>query len=103
MATTEQRLKKLEAQACKIAGDGKGRVECDEEGRVLRAFFKTRTGGERPATADELKSIQVRWDAMTEFLTEHGIGAVELLYDDKLKAECMKAMEDALHNWRQSK
>lgn len=95
MATIEQRLKKLEAQACEIVGDGKGRVECDEEGRVLRAFFKTRTGGERPATADELKNIRVRWDAMTAFLTEHGIGAVELLYDDKLKAECMKVMQAA--------
>lgn len=103
MATLEQRLRKLEEQTFKNVGSGKARVECDEEGRVLRAFFKTRTEGERPATADELKSIQVRWDAMTEFLTEHGIGAVELLYDDKLKAECMKAMEDALLNWRQSK
>lgn len=95
MATIEQRLKKLEAQACKIVGDGKGRVECDEEGRVLRAFFKTRAGGERPATADELKNIRVRWDAMTGFLTQHGIGAVDLLYDDKLKAECMKVMQEA--------
>lgn len=103
MATIEQRLQKLEAEACKIVGDGKGRVECDDKGRVVRAFFKTRTGGERPATADELKNIQVRWDAMNEFLTEHGIGAVELLYDDKLKAECMKVMEDALRNWRQAK
>lgn len=95
MATIEQRLKKLEAQTCKIVGDGKGRVECDEEGRVVRAFFKTRTGGERLATADELKNIQVRWDAMTKFLDEHGIGAVDLLYDEDLKAECMKAMQEA--------
>lgn len=95
MATIDQRLKKLEAQACKIIGDGKGRVECDDEGRVVQTFFKTRTGGERPATADELKSIQVRWDAMNEFLEEHGIGAVDVLYDEELKAECMKVMQEA--------
>ena len=95
MATIDQRLKKLEAQACKIVGDGKGRVECDEEGRVAQVFFKTRSGGERPATAEELKNTQVRWEAMTKFLDEHGIGAVDLLYDEKLKAECMKVMQEA--------
>ena len=70
-------------------------MECDEEGRVVRAFFKTCTGGERPATADELKNIQIRWDAMNEFLDERGIGAVDVLYDEELKAECMKVMQEA--------
>ena len=46
-------------------------------------------------TPDELKNIQVRWDAMTKFLDERGIGAVDVLYDEKLKVECMKVMQEA--------
>lgn len=95
MKPIEQRIQKLEVKDSQLIGAAKGRVECDEEGCVAQVFFKTRSGGERPATAEELKNTQVRWEAMTKFLDEHGIGAVDLLYDEKLKAECMKVMQEA--------
>lgn len=96
MATIEQRLRNLEVKGCKIAGTAKGRVECDEEGRVARVFFKTHSGGERPATADELTETQTSWDAMKSFMQEHGFESVfDFIHDEGLKAECLKAMEDA--------
>jgi len=104
MGTIEQRLKKLEAQAFKNIGTGGARVECDEECRVVQVFFKTPSGGERLATPDELEAVRVRWDAMTNFIHERGFeGVIDFIDDEEVKAECVKVMEDALHNWRQSK
>ena len=104
MATLEQRLRKLEQQTFKNVGTGSARVECDEEFRVVQVFFKTPSGGERLATPDELEAVQVRWDAMTNFIHERGFeGVMDFIDNEEVKAECVKAMEDALHSWRQSK
>lgn len=104
MKTIEQRIQKLEVKDSQLIGAAKGRVECDEEGRVARVFFKTHSGGERPATAEELKETQTSWNAMKDFMEKHGFESVfDFIYDEKLKAECLKAMEAARRNGGQAK